>query len=278
MTAQEFQWTTAGHVNIFALDWPVAEPKAVVCIVHGLGEHINRYHHVAAFFNQRQIAVLGNDRQGHGRSGGKRGHATTFEAYLEEISYLLVEAEVRYPGAPVFLYGQSMGGNLVLYYTLRRHPHIAGVISSAPWIRLSFKPSPVKVFLGKIMKAIYPAYSQHSGLKAEHLSKDSQVVEAYKKDPLVHFFITSETGIGLLQTAHWLDHYSGEMPVPTLIMHGGDDQITSPDAAAEFAERVTGNIAFKRWEGLYHEIHNESVQKEVLQFAADWIMDKLKTA
>lgn len=273
--AQSFSWQTADNLKIYAVDWPCEEPRAVVGIVHGLGEHIHRYEHVAAWFNQHKIAVVGYDRRGHGQSEGKRGHTPKFSAFLDEIAQLAVEIELRYPDLPLFLYGHSMGGNLVLNYTLRRHPTIAGVIATGPHIRLSFQPNVVTLGLGKMMRGILPGFTQSNGLDVQQLSRDPQVVKDYQADPLVHDRLTASTGISMLEAAAELDAFTGEFPVPLLLMHGSKDGITSPDGTHDFAERVYGNIQLKIWDGLYHEIHNEPEQEEVLQVVTDWINDHL---
>jgi alpha-beta hydrolase superfamily lysophospholipase len=111
-------------------------------------------------------------------------------------------------------------------------------------------------------------------LDTNNLCTDKAVVRAYNADPLVHGKITAAAGMGLNEAAAWLNTYQGEVPVPTLIMHAEKDKVTSPDAARQFSERVKGDITFKLWHGLYHEIHNEKIKDEVLNYALGW-MDKI---
>jgi len=275
MASSDFFWQTTDGIKIYGTEWPVENPQAVVAIIHGLGEHVQRYAHVASFFNQHHLAVLGYDRRGHGQSGGKRGHTRSYNAFLDEIAYLTVEAEERYPGIPLFLYGHSMGGNLLLSYILHRHPTIQGAIVSAPHIRLSFQPSSVMVGMGKLMRGIFPGFSQPNGLDVEQLSRDKTVVEKYQADPLVHNAITAITGMSMLESAAALDKYQGSFPVPLLLLHGGADGITSPGGTSDFASRVTGDVTLKVWDGLFHEMHNEPEQQEVLKGILDWITKRI---
>jgi len=76
--------------------------------------------------------MVGYDRRGHGKSEGKRGHTTNYEALLEEIDQLLTHTRERYAGRPVYIYGHSQGGHLVLSYMLRRKPDVKGIIATAP--------------------------------------------------------------------------------------------------------------------------------------------------
>ncbi|RME96672.1 MAG: alpha/beta hydrolase, partial [Bacteroidetes bacterium] len=265
-------WTTEDKLQIYAVDWSVEQARAAVGIIHGLGEHVHRYEHVAKYFNDRQIAVTGYDRRGHGRSDGQRGHTKSYGLLLDEIGQLLTETESRYPGLPLFLYGHSMGGNLLLNYLIKRNPNIQGAIVSAPHIQLSFKPSAVMVALGKLMRNLVPGFSQANGLAVDQLSRDPQVVAAYHADPLVHNKLSASLGMAMLESGEWLHTYRGTLKVPLLLMHGGADGITSPEATQAFAKRVRGEITCKIWDGLYHEIHNEPEQEQVLQFAYDWML------
>ncbi len=266
-----FSWTTEDGIDIYGIDWPIANAKAIVCIVHGLGEHIHRYEHAIDYFHKNNIAVIGYDRRGHGRSKGKRGHTISYDAFLDEVDHLLGEAKKRYPSLPVFLYGHSMGGNIVLNFTLDRKPVINGVISTGAHIRLAFQPSSITLALGKMMRNIYPGFSQPNGLDVHLLSRDTKVVEAYKNDPYVHNQVTAITGLSMLEKADVLDHYTAAFPVPLLIMHGGADGITSPGGSKDFAARVRGDITLKIWDKFYHEIHNEPEQDLVFAEILGWI-------
>ncbi len=271
---ETFSWQTNDGIEIYGAHWPQPDARAVIGLVHGLGEHVQRYAHVADFFNQRQMAVVGYDRQGHGQSAGRRGHTTHgLNGLLDEIAHLLTEIEERYPDTPVFLYGHSMGGNLLLNYLLRRHPVIQGAIVTAPHITLSFQPSAVMVTMGKLMRNVYPTFTQANGLEQAAISRDERVVAAYAADPLVHDRLTAALGMTVLEAAAWLDNYKGKLAVPLLLMHGSADRITNPDGTQRFAKRVEGEVTVKIWEGLYHEIHNEPEQEQVLDFAAQWIME-----
>ncbi|MCC7466462.1 MAG: alpha/beta fold hydrolase, partial [Saprospiraceae bacterium] len=132
-------WTNAQGLQLFAAHWPVSSPRAVIALVHGQGEHIARYDQMARWYNQHEIAVLGFDQQGYGRSEGKRGHAPSLDALLDDIGLLLEKTREQYPDLPLFLYGHSMGGGLCLNYTTRRDPDLTGLIATGPWIRLAFE-------------------------------------------------------------------------------------------------------------------------------------------
>ncbi len=275
MTIENFSWTNSNNLRIQGRHWPVEKPKAVISLVHGFGEHIGRYEHVAAYFNERNTAVIGYDRSGHGLSEGKRGHTKNYAVLLDEIGELIRQTRGRYPGVPLVLYGHSQGGNLALNYALRREAGLSGIVATGPWIKLAFEPSGFLVFLGKLTRMIYPAFSQPNNLNADHLSTDAEVGKAYVADPLVHNRVTSETGLSMIESGAYLDQYKGPFPCPLLLMHGGADQITSPEATRDFASRLEGDVTLKIWDGLYHEIHNEYRQAEVLDAIWSWMQVKV---
>ena len=137
----EFAQQAPDGVQFYFQSWqPETPAKAIACLVHGLGEHSGRYAHVGAALNVAGYALLGFDLRGHGKSGGPRGHTPSYETLMDDIGRLLAEARQRYPGQPQFLYGHSLGGNLVLNYALRRKPGLAGVIATSPAIRTATPP------------------------------------------------------------------------------------------------------------------------------------------
>ena len=267
--------TAKDGIELFIRENIPPQYKGMICIVHGFGEHSGRYAHVADFFNKNGYAVLAMDNRGHGKSGGKRGHTPSFESYLDDIDIFLNYAKTKNESVPLFLYGHSMGGNLILNYVIQRQPKILrGLIATSPWIRLAFEPKPILITMGKLMRSIFPTFTQDSGLDVNGISRDKAVVDAYINDPLVHSKITASAGMGMTDSAAFLNTYKGQMSIPTLIVHGTNDKLISQAASEEFANRVT-NIDYKKWVGLYHETHNEPEKMDVLQDILQWVNAKI---
>ena len=172
---------------------------------------------------------------------------------------------------PLFLYGHSMGGGLVLNYTLRRDPLLTGLIATSPWIRLAFEAPALKVMAGRLLRRFMPTLSLPTGLSALFLSHDKAVVEAYKNDPLVHSQLSAAAGIALMEGADWLNKFSGVFNVPVLLLHGTGDKIISPAATREFFGRVAGEVIHHEWPDLYHALHNEPEKEEVFEYTLAWM-------
>jgi len=148
---------------------------------------------------------------------------------------------------------------------------LAGVIATGPHLRLAFTPPPVKVILGRVMNALWPSFTQPSGLEVAALSCDPAVVRAYVDDPLVHDRVSGRLYFGLTDAGQWALEHAAEFPLPLLLMHSSADRICSAEASQEFAAQVPGDCTLKIWEGLYHEMHNEPEKEEVIAFLVDWL-------
>lgn len=271
----EFGWDSADGIHFFGQGWAPDKPKAVVCLVHGLGEHAGRYAHVGKAFSEAGYALLGFDLRGHGKSGGQRGHAPSMEALMDDVDRLLKEAGTRYPGLPRFVYGHSLGGEIVLYHGLRRKPEVRGVIATGSSLRTSIELQKGKVALVKLLGSILPRASIATGLVPETLSRDTKVVELYRKDPLVHNKMSFGLGkIFLAVNAYCLER-AAEFTLPLLIMHGKEDKLAFPSGSVDFAAKVKGDCSLKLWEGLTHEVHNEPEKAEVLAFIVAWMDGRL---
>ena len=244
--------------------------KAVIILVHGLGEHIQRYNSWADLFKSENIGFAGVDLPGHGRSEGKRGHINPFSVTAEMLDILIKSCNQTFPGTPVYLYGHSLGGTIVLDYLLKKSPRVKGAIVTSPLLRLGFEPSKSKIQLASVMKHLIPALAQPSGLIQDHLSHDKKVVERYKNDPLVHGRISVSLFHGMMNSARYCLEHASELKVPTLLIHGGDDLICSPEGSREFASK-SQKVSFKIWDGGYHELHNEVFRDEVFRYILKWV-------
>ncbi len=277
MNMRNWEWTSQDGLNMYAQSWePEEKPKAVVCLIHGLGEHSGRYARVGKAFAEAGFALAGFDLRGHGKSGGLRGHTPSYEKLLDDTAQFIDLGAGLYPGLPWFLYGHSMGGNLVINFALRRDAELVGVIATGPWLKLAFQPSASKVLLGKMMNKIQPGFSQPSGLETAALSRDVEVVRAYVNDPLVHDKISARLFVDMFDTGLWALDHAAELSLPLLLMHGGADRITSLEASEQFATSAGDKVALRIWKGLYHEIHNEPEQDEVFAFTIDWMNSQLQ--
>ncbi len=268
-------WQDGRGLGHYVHGWePDGQAKAAVALIHGLGEHVNRYAPVGEAFTNAAYALIGMDLRGHGRSGGPRGHVPNYESLLDDIADLLALISARHPRLPLFLYGHSLGGNLVLNYVLRRKPEIVGAIVTAPWLRLVSPPPAGKVMLARMAERLVPGLTHKSGLEPTAFSRDPAIVRAYVADPLVHDRISARLFTGAYDSGRWALEHAEDFPLPLLLMHGTADRITSPQASREFARRAGAKVEWREWDGWYHEIHNDPGKEQVFSVMIGW-MDAL---
>ncbi|MDA3952750.1 MAG: lysophospholipase [Bacteroidales bacterium] len=253
---------------------PKENPKAIINLVHGFGEYSERYDQWAMRFTDKGFLVHAIDYRGHGKSEGKRGHISNFEEFLNDIDVIVKGSKKLYPELPQYIYGHSLGGNIVTNYILKRNNDFKGAIISSPWYKLSFNPSAFMLFLARIMNKVYPKFTQKSKLELNALTHDKKVVDDYLEDPLVHEKISTRMFFEIYKSGDWILENAKKINLPVLIQHGNSDKITSYKASKEFAEKakeLNKEVDYKEWPGLYHELHNELQKEEIFDFILKWI-------
>lgn len=271
-----------GNINfesyhLFYQSWIVNEAKAIIVISHGMGEHSNRYAHVAEMFNQNGFSVYAMDHIGHGKSDGKRGHAPSFEVLMNEIDEFLCFVETHNEQRlPVFLYGHSMGGNLAVNYVLRKKNHLKGLILTSPWLRLPVAPPKFQLMLAKLMIKIKPDFQDRTRLNAGLISRDKNEVEKYKNDSLVHDYITPAFFFNVTQAGEYALRHAAQINIPVFLAHGTNDGLTSYAASEEFSKNAAEvKLKFLAFNDAYHELHNDWVKQELFDAEVSWINQNL---
>jgi len=245
--------------------------KAVIVLVHGMGEHSKRYERfVIPFFNQNSLGVITYDQFGHGLTEGIRGHNPGFEAVLDCVDTVINKALEVFGKKPIFLYGHSMGGNVVINYALKRNNNLKGIIVTSPFLRLAFTPPGWKIFLGKVLQKIMPSITMGNEVDVEALSRDKNEVELYKNDPLVHDKVSPNYSIVFMETGEWAIENADKLNIPMLLMHGTGDKLTSWKASEELRDKGSKNVELFLFKDAYHELHNELVKNEVIEKMIDW--------
>jgi alpha-beta hydrolase superfamily lysophospholipase len=241
-----------------------------------MGEHGDRYAHVAARFTEAGIAVIALDQHGHGRSSGKRGHLHSIGAAASDAALMLEAAAERHPGAPIFLYGHSMGGNVALNCALRLHPDVKGLILTSPWLRLAFKPNPAVEWFGRRLAAVMPALQQKTGLNPGDLFRPGFVpADSLTADKLCHTKITLQAFKEISAGGEWALANADRLQIPLLLMHGTSDRVTSLEASRLLAGKLGRKCDFRRWDGGYHELHNDIEGEKTIQELIIWLEEQL---
>jgi acylglycerol lipase len=276
MKQQELAWRAEDGLMIAGRFWaPVEQPRGLVALVHGHGEHSGRYSHVAEVLTGRGLAVVALDQRGHGRSEGKRGHSPSYEHLMNDIGRLIEEGRGMVPNGPLILYGHSMGGAEVLNFVLRRQPSIAGTIVTGPLLRVAFEPPAWKIALGRGMQRIWPALTQPTGLKPEHISRDAETVKRYAQDPLVHDKMSARLFVDLMAAGEYALAHAAQFPAPLFLCHGGADCLTAAPATRTFGEAMGEGCTLTIYDDWFHEVHNEPEHARFFDDLRAWLAREL---
>ena len=267
------------NFNIFNTEfygqyWQAKNTKAVVVLVHGMGEHSSRYIHVANKLTENNFSVVAFDHFGHGKTAGKRGHNPSFEAVLESVTKTIEKAKELFPKKPFFLYGHSMGGNVVVNYAIRKNHNLKGIIATSPFLKLAFQPPKIKLAVGKILQKIAPSLTMGNELDASHISRDKIEVDKYINDPLVHDKISPNFSLTFIDTGKWAIENASKLKSPMLLLHGTEDKIIDFKGTQEFANN-TKKATLKLYKGGYHELQNDLCKEEMLQDVVNWLNSQL---
>jgi alpha-beta hydrolase superfamily lysophospholipase len=269
-------FTLRDGLNLALYDWPLPmrwRPRAVVLIVHGLGEHAWRYDPVAHRLNEWGFCVRSYDQRGHGESGGARGVLPDDDALLDDLAEVLEDTRhhIAEPwSCPLILMGHSMGGLVAATFVQRGMARVDGLVLSSPALDAG-----IGWLQQKLINLLYrhaPNFALSNGLDASKISHNVATVEAYKKDPLVHDRITA-------RLAHFINsngpHVIAAAPrwtLPTLLMYAGADRLVRPAGSRAFAAAApSAKVHTQAFEGLYHEIFNEADPSAVFGTLKAWL-------
>lgn len=269
-----FEATFRGHgdLELYYQRWrPEATPGAVLVVVHGYGEHSGRYGNVVDWFVPKGYTVYALDMRGHGRSEGKQGYVESYAEYRADVAAFLDLVRGEEPEQKIFLLGHSQGGLTVLNYVLHDSAGLAGVVASGPVLS---PPgiSPFLLWLSKVLSNVWPSLVLETGLDTRALSRDPAVEEAYINDPLVHGKGTPRLSTEVMDTADWTQAHAAQMELPCLIVHGGADRLSFPEASQRFFENITFDDKERiEYKDYYHEVFNDLGKEKVLADVEDWL-------
>lgn len=266
-------------VEIYWQSWQPAKAKckAVVVLVHGLGEHSSRYAHVAEALVDSGCAVYAMDHRGHGKSGGPRVLVDRFANAVEDIDYVVELARREQPRKPVFLLGHSMGGALSLSYAIKNPGKLFALMLSGPAVALDGAP-PLMRPIAKFLAVFAPKLGMFA-VEPSLVSRDPEMVAAYASDPLnAHGKVPARTLGEIINFVETLPAFLPSLHLPLLIQHGQDDKLAGVSGSEMVMSRVSSkDKTLKVYPALYHEIFNElpADRAAVLKDTTDWISAQL---
>jgi alpha-beta hydrolase superfamily lysophospholipase len=292
-------FTARDGENLALYEWPLdawademgryaPPPRAVVLLVHGLGEHALRYDHVARQLMEWGFAVRAYDQRGHGESGGARGVLPHDSTLLDDLAEVVDDTRLRCmrllresaapesAQLPIVLLGHSLGGLVASRFVSRGMRPVDGLVMSSPALDAGLGP------LQKLLLAFMPKLAPHlcvdNGLDPNYLSHDPEVVRKYLTDRQVHNRISPRLGKFIATAGPATIAAAARWRTPTLLMYAGADRLVDPAGSRAFAESAAnsrdvmpGTVTTRCFESLYHEIFNETDPVPVFDTLKAWL-------
>ena len=251
---------------------PAPDVRGVVVVAHGLGEHSGRYGNVADALVPRGYAVYTLDHRGHGRSAGRRAYVERLSMVVDDFEAFRAESCAGHPGVPSFVLGHSFGGLVALAHAID-HPNSSdGLVLSGPASAAGARTSFLTVTKFRILGMITPTKPVLS-VDPTLISRDPQVVQAYRDDPLVcHGPVPARTVAEMRSRARRIPGQASQLRLPMLVMHGADDALVPADASRLLAARAgSADLRLEIYAGVHHELFNEPEHAAVLATVGEWL-------
>lgn len=302
---QDFYYPSKGAGRIHGCRWvPEQEIRAVMQIVHGIAEHVERYAGFAEFLNSLGVLVVAEDHMGHGKSvqDGKLGcFQGGWFAAVEDSYRLMQDTMAAYPGVPYVLFGHSMG-SFMARTILCSHPDSgisAAVICGTGWQPAAALPAAIKLVEGvckkngeqtpspvleNLMFGTYNKRVEHPRTKCDWLTRDTKVVDAYMADPLCGFTPAAGLVRDMLKGISYIENPANlsamDKDLPVLFIAGGDDPVGAygkgvHKAAQAFEQAGMKTVTTRIYPLGRHEILNEINKEDVYQDVAKWLKGKI---
>lgn len=287
-----------GH-EIHLQEWRPEEPATlIVQILHGLGEHADRYARFAEAAAARGMLVYCHDHRGHGKHADQLGYLAGQDGWkllVSDAHAVRQEIERRHKELPIVLIGHSMGSYIAQSYVMRHSPRLAGLILSAStWparVSLIFAGLLARLESARLGKHRHSALLDRLGFgnfnkpfepartDCDWLSRDEAEVDRYIDDSLCG---------GPYTTGLWMDLIAGlreigsdealrriSADLPILITGGEVDPVGGDKGMTKLLTRYaqTGHqrLKVKIYPDGRHEMLNETNRDEVTHDWLDWI-------
>jgi acylglycerol lipase len=246
-------------------------PRAVLVVVHGLGDHARRYGDLAQALNAQGVAVLAQDHRGHAGSGGARQRIDSVEQAAADVQLALEEAARRWPGVTQVLYGHSFGGLLVTHIATTTAQPLGGVIVSSAALQRPEGVSTGQLAVVRTISALAPSLGLDP-LDPAKVVREPAAQAALEADPLIsREKLPARTIAALLTGVDALQPRLETVRQPLLLLHGGADTVTPPAGSRALYERAasaekTLRLYDEARHDLLHEPEAGAVTQEISAF------------
>lgn len=277
VTRTPYRLETTEAQCLQAYEWKgTAPPRGIVVVAHGLRDHAVRYDALANAFVKQGFVVYGQDMRGHGLSGGARQRFDTMDELVAHLGLEVDEAKQRNPGVPLFLFGHSLGGLVSTTYAVKHGEKLAGLVLSAPLLKLLAGVSDVDKAGARFFSGVLP------GLKVQALDDTEFVREATAKTELAndalidHSNLPARSAAAALDAIDSIQAHLADVKVPLLVMHGTLDKATNIEGSVELSEKASStDKTLKKWDGTFHDLLHEPERQQVIDLVTSWVVARI---
>jgi len=257
---------------------PDKDPKAILQIVHGLGEYSTRYKNVVDALVPKGYIIYASDLRGHGKSEGDKAFVKKIEDYVEDqkiFTQLILEKE-KESKLPIFLLGHSMGSIISKIYVGSEQTIFKGLILSGAGTAVGGSTNAILRAFAKLASILSPKSMISPNINGSDVSHDAQVIKNYDEDPLILKKITVRLGSELLRGNKLANKVTPNIQIPTLVQFGSEDKLILGGQELENL-MTTKDKTIKQYVGLKHEVYNEieEQRKLVLNDLLTWLNNHL---
>jgi alpha-beta hydrolase superfamily lysophospholipase len=284
MEETSFTFSGADGTEIHVYRWSgEGEPKAIVQLAHGMGEHAARYRRLAEALTDAGYVVYANDHRGHGRTAGSADHhgdlgAGGWSALVDELGQLGSIARERHPGLPLVVLGHSMGSFALQQYLLDHSADLDAAVLSGTSAMDVIGPAidpEAEVDLSAFNAPFEPARTEY-----DWLSRDPDEVDKYVADDACGFGVNAAAARGMLEglgpTADPDRLAAIRKELPIYLVSGDADPLAGGGPLVQMvADRYVAagvhDVTVDLYPGARHEAFNETNRDEVTAKLIAWL-------
>lgn len=278
--ARDVAFPTADGLELRGWHWTRPNPRGVVVVSHGFGEHGGCYRHVAeALGPALEVDFVAPDLRGHGRSPGRRGVVGDYEDLVSDLRAAFAWAGRARRGLPRFVLGHSNGGQLALRLALEGDTGLAGLVVSNPSLRLATRVPGYKLRVGRFLRRHAPRVTLSAKLPVEMMTRDPEMQREHRVDALRHSRISAPLFFGMIEGGAELLRRAGAIATPALMLVGAADPVTDPEAARRFFDDLgAADKTLMIYPRMLHEPLNEVGREQVFADIVSWLSTRLEAS
>jgi len=271
LSCEETTLQAPGGPRLHAWHWrPAGTPRANIVFLHGYDDHSYRYAATQERLAEAGYRVRAFDFRGHGRSEGQRGYCREWQEYLTDLATAL--AGGAGDEGRTFLVGQSHGALVAAHWGLARPETIAGLVLCSPYLRLVMPVPPLKLAMARTLNRLAPALRLGSEIRVEMLTRDPHLQQETRADRLISRVATPRWFCCSTAAQADLLARAPDLRLPTLTLHGGQDPIADPQAAAELHDRLgAADKTLLTYPDMRHETLRELGREQVWDDILAWL-------